>query len=197
MLGKIAKYLAGLTASAIAWWLISLGGGITVGAVVGEVSGMNEPWIYVFVAGVVAASTGTLLMVLRVATGLALSRWPSLFGSVSAPPERISPEPDPPTPNPAQIPLLVMPESPKPPSLYERLEKAHRKGTDLVLDARWNDGRRSRQAYQWYLSVCHLIPREYRREFDAIVDERELSQDAQIRKWLDVIDRVMKDPKHR
>jgi hypothetical protein len=86
----------------------------------------------------------------------------------------------------------------RPSSLYDRLAQAHRAGRDLALDAQWaGPTQRSRKAFSWYMATRSLIPPEYLSEFDEIHDSRALNQEDEINALLGVVERVMKDPKHR
>ena len=58
---RVWKWLANVIAGGFAWWLITLGGGAIVSAVVASVSDVQQPWVSVLAVGVFMTTVGLLI----------------------------------------------------------------------------------------------------------------------------------------
>jgi hypothetical protein len=58
---RVLRWLGSVIAGGFTWWLITLGGGVIVSAVVASVSNARQPWVSVLAVGVFMTTTGLLI----------------------------------------------------------------------------------------------------------------------------------------
>jgi hypothetical protein len=67
---RVLKWFWGVIAGGVVWWLISVGGGIIVSALVASATEMRQPWVSLLAAGTFLISSGLLLGLLRLLVAL-------------------------------------------------------------------------------------------------------------------------------